>query len=534
VQKGQVTAAFQQWLPHEGWIKIVLPTEQLMGQGGIAKMFGAGAAIHDPLLFKQFVVSSIDRFHKAGKLRTEYEQCGWKGNDFLWGTTLYRGPNKTTVVGTPGLQTRAQWLKPTKGALLSTWRDAVKQLFTQRGYEPHCLAILASFAAPFMRFNSDNEGGAILSLVSMQTATGKTVALDAAASVWGQHRGTTLTEIDTPVSRAITLGELSNLPVIYDELAGRNPEFCRDFVMMFTNGRDKMRGTSEGTVRHVAAQWQTVLITASNQSLVEALVAAGGSEAPSVRVFEVIASRGDPVAHGTVERLKKVFWANSGAAGERYLEYITRPDVAPQLPQWALDATELIWKQSKLPQDYRFWVRLFAGCALAARVLEHLEILPFAPMKVVEWAMSQAQDMSRGLMPAQGTAQSAGMIGSFLSEHINAMLVVQHAASGRGMQPLLVKPVGGVVAVRYEVAPGRIYVALSMLKTWGNKKGIHLREMLNMLEADHVLLDRQRLITLGAGTEYPTGQTSCIVLDANHPLLSGSVRLVEKEERKVG
>ena len=90
-----------------------------------------------------------------------------------------------------------------------------------------------------MRFHASGDGGAIVSLVSDKSGTGKTTALEAAASVWGRLKGTQIIDDDTTVAKGLKLAVFGNIACTYDELYNRDPEVIRRFVLMFTNGRDK-------------------------------------------------------------------------------------------------------------------------------------------------------------------------------------------------------------------------------------------------------------------------------------------------------
>ncbi len=538
INQGDYSYAFRQWLPQQGWIDITLSGKTLFSSGGIAEMFGKGAVIHDNEAFKRFVVLSLNAFHSNKKSEAKYEQFGWKdgGKSFLVGMSLY-GPGEPRIIsGSDELKLRASWLMPTRSGSLGIWSQTVGELFSAKGFEPHVFALLASFGAPLMRFNSETEGGAIVSLVSQESGTGKSTALDAAATVWGQKRGTDLTEVDTGVSKAITLATLGNLPAIYDELSKRDPEVARDFVLMFTNGRDKMRGTTDGTIRHLAASWQTLLLTASNVSLVDTLNSLGGTDAPSFRVFELPAELGSTaLSHSRGEALKKTLAANAGHAGAKYMRYLVQPDVSKELPKLVQAMTENVWDKTKLSSQHRFWVRAIAATAVAAGIVHKLEILPLDVQRVLDWAMGYSMGQRDETSTVTGKkAGSADTLSKFLIEHINTMLVCLKAAHpGRNIyvKPVI-EPKGPLLYMRHDRDTGRLFIAEHALKAWGVKKGLFVRNIIQDLRAKDIV-KATRMVTLGAGTDYTTGQVLCIEVDANHPALSGMLREVVDQKEVV-
>jgi hypothetical protein len=194
-----------------------------------------------------------------------------------------------------------------------------------------------------------------------------------------------------------------------------------------------------------------------------------------------------------------------------------------------------MWKESRLQPEHRFWVRLLAACAVAARFTEHLEILPFSPMRVVDWAIDKAQGLSQDSdNHLQGSHSASSALSSFLTEHMNAMLVVEGGGSRNKLVMPLVKPVGTLLCVRYERSTGGLYISEGVFRTWAAKHGVFVRETLGQLKDQRVVLGRHKMITLGAGTEYPTGQIACIHIDGHHPMLSGALKAVNDEEKRYG
>ncbi len=133
-----------------------------------------------------------------------------------------------------------------------------------------------------------------------------------------------------------------------------------------------------------------------------------------------------------------------------------------------------------------------------------------------------------------GNRNTAGdAISQFLIEHVNATMVVQNPARvGRGNHQIpLLKPSGPHLFVRYEKDPAMLYIAETVFRMWATKKGLFARSVLKKLTASGVIKG-SRLITLGAGTDYATGQIKCIEVDAAHPMISGMLAVVASDEPK--
>lgn len=527
IQNDRFSLNFRLELPREGWKDISISARDFFGASGISEMSDKGAVIHDTEAFKQYVRLSIDRYHVENRLQLRFDQYGWKeeDNSFLFGKDLYTSSSIVPVLGSEEVRTRNQWLGPTAGGSLARWSRAANALF-MAGCEPQSFALLCSFAAPLMRFHSSGEGGAIVSLVNAQSGTGKTTALEAVASVWGREEGLKLTDDDTRVSKSLTLAALGNLPCTYDELYNRDPEVIRRFVLAFTNGRDRMRGTAQGEIRHTKATWQTILAVASNNSLVDILSNMDDTDAPAYRLMEFhttfpagLQRKGD--------ELKRELRANSGHAGDAYLRKLVQPEILAYIKQALPKWTDELWQKTGLRSEHRFWVRTIASVIVAGTIVHRYGILDFSPQRVTDWILDWVRARSlEGTITNVRTSES--MLADFLSEHIADTLVMPKSYhTGIRRQLALITPKRNLY-IRYDVEDQKITISEAVFRKWLVKHGMSPKEVFAELKLRMILKKDNKKVTLGAGTDYASGQTACVEINYKHPSVSGDLALVEE------
>jgi len=531
IQTGEITSddfslCFKLHLPREEMRDISLSTRTFFSSGGMSEMAGRGAVIHDPELFRKYTREAMDNWHRANRLQMRYDQFGWKDQEasFLYGDKLYTASGVQPIAGSDEIKLRSQYLGPNRTGSLDRWSAAANALFT-RGCEPQSFALLAAFAAPLMRFHTAGEGGAIISLVSDQSGSGKTTALEAVASAWGRLKGTQLTDDDTRVAKGLTLGVLGNIPCVFDELYNRDPEEVRKFVLAFTNGRDKMRGTVDGQLRHSKAEWQTILVLASNNSIVDILGSLDGTDAPAFRVLEFITSFPDSMEKKGDE-LKRELAANSGFAADAYLKVLLQPEtlayVKKALPEW----TDSIWKRTGLRNEHRFWVRTLASVVAAGVIVRHAGILDFSVQRILDWAVEQLASRA-GDPSVTNTRRSTDVLSEFINANINAMLVMPVAWRPHNtIQPRMMPKQG--LLMRYELDSGRLWILESELRKYLVKRGVNRTAFLKELRDRNVVADSSRRNTLGAGTDLASGQVTTIEVNMNHPAISGVAVAVEQ------
>lgn len=530
VQTGEVNQDFSLSMtlemPQEGARKIATTARTFFSGTALSDLAAQGIVVHEPDMFRKYVREAMDVYNTNKRLERRYDQFGWKDEDtsFLFGANLYTANGTTGVIGSEELRTRSQYLGPRRNGNIDQWRAAANQLFTA-GHEIQSFALLASFAAPLMRFHASGEGGAIVSLVSDRSGTGKTTALEAAASVWGRLKGTQIIDDDTSVAKGLKLAVFGNIACTYDELFNRDPEVIRRFVLMFTNGRDRDRGTAEGTLRHVRAEWQTILLLASNNSIVDILSSMDGTDAPAYRVLEFTL---DPIAGADKKRgdaLRKQLDDNSGHAADLYLRSLLQPAtldyIKTALPKW----TDQVWKRTQLNPEHRFWVRAIASVMAAGAVVKHAGILDFSVDRIAGWAMEYVQ-AKREIIAGADKFDPIATLVRFLDQHLLDTVVVHDAVKpGPGQSVnMLLEPRRSLI-IRNELKPGKIYIEEMALKRWLIEKGANTDSFFKELKLRGIL-GALKSRTLGAGTRHATGQVRAWEIDATVPAMSGHLKTV--------
>ena len=519
VKSDSFSVAIKHKPPHEGWQTIEIPLKTLFSSSGLSEVIGRGITVHEGDLFRKFIRESLDRLNAEGKADVQYEQFGWKEDEtaFLWGRQLYTPTRVREVAGSSEVYQRSKGLGPSPKGSLELWKADIDQLFAV-GCEPQGFAVLASFAAPLMRFQAHDEGGAIISITSRESAQGKSTALVAAASVWGQPDALKLVNIDTKVSKGITLGVLGNLPVFFDELSDRDPESLNEFVQIYTNGRDKMRGTSDGQLIHAAASWQNLMISGNNKSLVDTIRAAKGSDAMTTRIIEFGISMPKTLKHHKGDEIKDRLPKNAGHAGDAYLRALVQPETLAYVKASLPTVREQIIKRHGFNAEHRFWARALAGVAVAGVIVKHLGLVSFSPDRIMEWAT----DKLTNYRAAESEQQVTGthLLGSFLNDHLADMLIMPGAWKPGGRRMMPIKLPTRALLVRYEQAEGRLLVDEKRLRFFMNDEGLAWRDFLVELKDAGLILNPRKLVTLGAGTDFATVQTPCVEINALHPLIS--------------
>jgi hypothetical protein len=488
--------------PHEEVNERTIMASRASGAMAPGYMASTGIRISEAATFQKYLNEACSLLETRGRAEMIYRQFGWKDNDtaFLIGDRMYTATGVVATTGSDGsIRSRVRHF-PLRGSL-DAWTDAADMLCAP-GCEAQQFAILASAAAPLMKFHSQDEGGAIYSESSRQSATGKSTSFDAAQSFWGDRDGLAISNTATSNARGIIMSTNCNLPIFFDEASMRDPKELLTFCQTFTDGQDRMRARQDGTLAQNPLTWQTVLLCGSNVPMLEMLGTTGGSNAMTTRILEVTPSLPAGLK-GNGEQMRRQLKANSGQAGHRYLQYLVQSGTLDTLK------TALSFNYDKLAVDFtreaRFLVRLISAAKVAGNVIKHLGILHCDPQRMTEWAIDRAKDqLANSAQFAQVDA-----LASYLNAYPNDILTTM--MDGRKAGPLLHRPVRETRG-RYETQTGMLYIAIPPFRKWLAQHDFSYNEVCNALKKDGTALET-KLVTLTAGTGMPPcGQVQCLCL----------------------
>lgn len=169
----------------------------------------------------------------------------------------------------------------------------------------------------------------IVHLWSNESATGKTVALMLAASVWADPSQYVQTFNATEVGHERFAEFLNNLPFCIDELQLSRTNKGRPTFNVYNlaQGRGRTRGNKAGGVANTP-EWHNCIITTGESPLVNITDGAGALQ----RVVEIECKADNKVisdGHGVVSVIKK----NYGFAGKEFVEYLSQDGVSDVIMQ---------------------------------------------------------------------------------------------------------------------------------------------------------------------------------------------------------
>ena len=310
------------------WKTWAMPMEMLRGDASDLRGVLLSMGVHlDPSATGRTMLAMYLQSQVPQRQMEAVMQTGWAGGQFK----AYALPD--TVIGPKAA--RVTFQSESKGkdeytqrGTLESWQQGIAAPAV--GNPLLVMALSAAFAGPVLALVGVESGG--LHLIG-DSSTGKTTALQAAASVWGgdNFRRSWRTTANGVEGVAALFNDCL---LALDEISECDPRDVGEVVYMLGNGVGKQRASRTGTARSVH-RWRSSVISTGERSIATSMAEAGQrvKAGQAVRLLDIPAQRRfgawDDLHHHNngpafSDALKRASLASYGTAGRAFLEKLTR------------------------------------------------------------------------------------------------------------------------------------------------------------------------------------------------------------------
>jgi hypothetical protein len=395
-------------------------TVKALAQQNVLATFGSG---NDKNLY-DYVRACVEKMSSEKKPIEVPDHCGWQPNDtYVWGGRIY-SPNKDAIeVPMPGLENITMNAKPT--GTMENWRRFI-DLLVRRKLWDHLAIILVGAGSPLMRFTGLH--GLTFHCASTDSGTGKSLALEGAASIWGHPTHYRTGAGTSAVAMQQRLGLLHSNPLITDEITSRNREgfeWFPAFLLSMTEGRGKERMESGANKERLnLSTWSAMAIMSSNTHVVDNLTGARkhASEGELRRVIEYLMDDKLYWDEHEIEIIKALS-DNYAVAGDVLVQYMV--DNFEMVKTLVPQTVRQMYTEYKAPNDERFWMA-GVGCAIAAGILmnsEHAGIAEFPLVEIIESFRKRINHQRGSIKGSYRNAED--VLNAFVQEYQGKFVVVR-------------------------------------------------------------------------------------------------------------
>jgi hypothetical protein len=499
-------------LPREKVREFVIPVATLTSKDELRKILSANGVITagKPLeKIMWYLIACAKHDQKLLDIEVLYNQFGWADHDskFILGTqeltptdTRYSPPSEATGA-------LAAFIRPVGD--LNTWKRA-SEVYTRPGAEPHAFAFFGSFGAPLIKFTGYD--GAMVSLVNMDSGTGKTTLLKMINSVWGHPSKLMATESDTTAHKIHRLGIMNNLPYTCDEMTNMQGDVASKLAYAFTQGVGPGRMQAQTNAeRKNDTTWATLAFCTSNASIIDKI--AMDKAAANGEIMRIIEYKIEPVKGLSKQEAYSLFEGilprNHGIAGGIYIQHVMQN--LDSVITRVLETQERIDTLAKLESKYRFYSADIAAHMVGGTISGELALHNISPDWVMDWVLQRLiPDMQRNL--AQATSGYTDVLGDFMNQNIDNVLTINSEVDKRslrseGVTPFAMQLPRRQLIIRIEPDLKHVYVVAKEFKEFCTKKQIMYKEFLRGLEASGAYMgETKKRMGKGTSLDYPAVQ----------------------------
>ena len=400
-------------------------TVKTLASQNIVSSFGSGNDKH----LADYVRACVEKMSTEKAPIEVPSSYGWQTNeDFVFAGCIYSKGKEPTPVPMPGLENIVNNTQPT--GTLEAFRDFVNLLIRKKMYD-HLAIILFGAGAPLMRFTGIY--GLTIHCGSTESGTGKSLALEGAASVWGHPVHYRTGKGTSPVAMQQRLGLLNSCPLITDEITSKNRndfEWFPEFLLDMTEGRGKERMESGSNKERLnLSTWMSMAIMSSNTHVVDTLTGdrKHAAEGELRRLIEFVMDAELSWTSEEIEIIKAVSH-NYGVAGHLLAQYMV--DNTPMVAKMVVDAVKQMYKDFGATNDERFWMAGI-GAMVSAGILmnsQHADVAEFPMNEIINALQARITYMRSNVRGNKRTAED--ILNGFIREYWGKFVIINFGEKG--------------------------------------------------------------------------------------------------------
>lgn len=505
-------------LPKDGVREFTMPLYSVLARDEFRNFMAKnGVAVIKLEELMGYITSWVNKLQMEVEAEEAHRQFGWTDDkqSFVVGNMEIRAdridvnPPSTSTVGMFSI------FKP-KGTL-EAWKETI-EFYSRPGFEVHQYMMGISFGAVLAEFTPIN--GSIFHLYHKESGLGKTTAMFAGASVWGDPDTMLMFEKDTVNTKMNRLEVYKNLPGYFDEMTNTHPKDLSDFGYGVPSGHQRNRMSAKSNVeRYRGKPWRTIVGTTGNTDMVERI--SSYKAMPKAEAQRILSYRAPIIAFATKEETDEFSTAlkdNYGHAGVVYIQYLLnhRDVILPTLEE----VQKKIDKAAGLKAENRFWSSQVACVLTGLMFAKRAGLINFDIKNLVRWVVDDL------LAKAKESAESMrgnveDVLTDYIAENYNNMLRidstqdVRRDANGIEKASLPEASPRGTLVMRYEYDLKKLYLLPKPFKDWCVKHQINYSGVVESLREGPTQAAKVKQ-RLGKGTHVNLPPTDVWVLDCTH------------------
>jgi hypothetical protein len=341
-----------------------------------------------------------------------------------------------------------------------------------------------------------------------ETGGGKTTAMYAASSIWGDPRGLTATGGDTVNSKMNQAELMHNMMLNTDELTNFTPKEASTYAYQLSEGVQKNRMAGGGNIERVRGKpWRLLAFSTGNTSLYSQMsMYKNNTKAEMQRLLELRVDEMPRVVVNQQEadaQLRDV-QLNYGHFGPEFVQYVINNKDAIAADYAQIKAK--LDKAAGLNNVNRFWSGGCASILTGALAAKRLGIISYDLKKLFKWVVNQLIRVKAFVDDSTASVQT--LITEYTTEHWGSILKIKSTDTAQavdGIAPMVIpdqNPRGSLVA-RYETDTNMLYIVPKPFKKWLGEQKLDYLSTLDGMQKEMGAVRKQMRLSKGTNFNLP-------------------------------
>lgn len=402
------------------------------------------------------------------------------------------------------------------------WKEAMN-FYNRPGFELHQFAVCAGFGSLLMRFMPINA--ALIHLWSKDSGFGKTTAMHAALSAWGNPKQLILGENDTYNSKMNRADVMHSLPVCMDEITNIQPKDGSDLIYQITGGQQRNRMSSNGNSERFRGEpWNLLFISTGNSSLIDRVAMAKAMpKAEAQRVLEIEVSRLFKTKEDktVTDAFSASLLEHYGHGGIPFVQYVLKN--VEQVRLLVSTIQQKIDTEAGLGPENRFWSAAVTASLAAAVICKHLGLLDYDVAALRTYLITKVLKVNQSASGAMD-ADAMSLVNEYVYQNWGRIIQIKSTADMRGkhhgnaLDDLIVPehmPRGNDIVGRYETDLRKLYLMCKPFKLWLAEQQLNYASVVEALKTDVQATKIRARITKGTSMNMPSVEALTMKIDVS-------------------
>ena len=505
VELGEVIA-FALHLPIDGVREFIVPLSSVTAREEFRRhmsMQGITTVGKDIDKLMSYTAAWINELQQTTKASKAHQQFGWVDDTklaaFVLGDKLITADS---IEYNPPSAKTAGYIERLTPKGTQEGSKEVLDWYDRDGMELQQFTVCAGFGSALMPFTGLYSLGVHL---FGKTGAGKTTAMYAATSIWGDPRGLIGTGGDTPNSKMNQAELYHSIPMNTDELTNFTPREASQYAYQLSEGVQKNRMAGGGNHERVRGKpWRLLAFSTGNTSMYSQMsMFKGDTKAEMQRLLELRTDEMPRLKISTEEGDKQLLNVqnNYGHFGPIFIQYVINNREAV-LARYKV-IKEKLDGRAGLDSVNRFWSGGCAAILTGASIAKEVGIIDYDLKKLYHWVASMLINVKNFVDDSTASVQT--LVTSYMTENWSNILKIkstQTSAGQDGVAPMVIpaqNPRNTFVA-RFEPDTQMLFIVQKHFQKWlGEQRIDHVSTVQGMVEQMGAKKVKKRL---GKGTNF--------------------------------